>query len=71
MQYQPNLMVEVFTPWKYQSGAVSELSIVFCVLRIKWEISRFKFLHVYTIFSRLLSLFSTQKEVILSKRYFP
>lgn len=43
MQYQPNLMVEVFTPWKYQSGAVSEQTIVFHAPRIKWEMGRFKF----------------------------
>lgn len=72
MQYQPNLTVEVFTPWKYQSGAVSELSTVFHVPRIKWEISRFKFYRVYTIFfPRLLSVFSTEKQVIISKRKLP
>lgn len=36
MQYQPNLPVEAFTPWKYQSGAMRNPPIVLYSPRVWW-----------------------------------
>lgn len=67
MQYQPNLTVEVFTPWKYQSGAVSELSTLFRVQELNGRSVDLSF-NMFTLFFADCFLYLVQRNKLLSQK---